>query len=69
LELAEIRRLLKPDGRFFLFHQPPPGHDLDEFETAFRANLAKNSFLLVDVFKEPREPIRSVAVISTPIRQ
>ena len=68
-ELAEIRRLLKPDGRLFIFHQPPPGHDLDEFEEAFRANLAKNNFLLVDVFKEPREPIRSVAVISTPIRQ
>ena len=65
-ELAEIRRLLKPQGRFFLFHQPPPGHDLDEFEEAFRANLAKYEFRLIDVFKEPREPIRSVAMISTP---
>ena len=65
-ELAEIRRLLKPQGRFFLFHQPPPGHDLDEFEEAFRANLAKYEFRLIDVFKEPREPIRSVALISTP---
>jgi len=65
-ELAEIRRLLKRQGRFFLFHQPPPGHDLDEFENAFRTNLAKNNYLLVNNFKELREPIRSVAVISTP---
>ena len=67
LELTEIRRLLIPKGRFFLFHQPPPGHDLGEFENAFRTNVAKHGFRLVDCFKEPREPIRSVAVISTPI--
>jgi len=65
-ELVEIRRLLKPNGRFFLFHQPPPGHDLDEFENAFRTNLAKHDFLLVNNFKELREPIRSLALISTP---
>ncbi|MDI1240528.1 MAG: class I SAM-dependent methyltransferase [bacterium] len=68
-ELAEIRRLLKPTGRFYLFHQPPPEHDLDEFEEAFRANSAKNNFLLVSNFKEYSEPIRSVAMISTPILQ
>ncbi len=64
-EFAEIRRLLKPNGRFFLFHQPPLGHDLDEFEKAFRTNLANNDFRIVDDFKEPKEPIRSVALIST----
>ena len=65
-ELAEIRRLLKPNGRFFLFHQPPPGHFLNEFEEAFRANLTKHDFHLTDVFKEPRVPIRSIAMVSTP---
>ena len=65
-EMAEIRRLLKPNGQFFLFHQPPPGHDLSEFENAFRTNLAEHDFLLTKDFKEQREPIRSVAVISTP---
>lgn len=65
-ELAEIRRLLTPNGRFFLCHQPPPEHDLGEFENAFRTNLAKSNFFLVNDFKEPREPIRSVAVVSTP---
>lgn len=65
-ELAEIRRLLKPNGRFLLFHQPPPGHDLNEFENAFRTNLAKHHFLLIYDFKELREAIRSVALISIP---
>jgi SAM-dependent methyltransferase len=63
-ELAEIRRLLKPSGRFFLFHQPPPGHDLDEFENAFLTNLTKYNFLPLYNFKEPR--IRSLAIVSTP---
>lgn len=65
-ELAEIRRLLKPAGRFYLFHQPPPGHDLDEFEHAFRTNLAKYNFRLIEVFKETKEAVRSVALVSTP---
>ena len=65
-ELAEIGRLLKPSGRFFLFHQPPPGHDLSEFEEAFRANLVKHGFFIVQVFKEPSESTRSVALIAEP---
>ena len=65
-ELVEIRRLLTPNGRFFLFHQPPPGHDLDEFENAFRINLSRNGFHLVNNFKELREPIRSLALVLTP---
>jgi SAM-dependent methyltransferase len=68
-ELAEIRRLLKPTGRFFLFHRPPPGHDLDEFEKAFRTNLTKHRFLLINFFKEQAEAIRSVALIAKPNRQ
>ena len=68
-ELAEIRRLLKPAGRFYIFHQPPPGHDLDEFEHAFRQNLGKYDFPLQDIFKDPSEAVRSVAIISTPNRQ
>jgi SAM-dependent methyltransferase len=65
-ELAEIRRLLKPQGRFFLFHQPPPGHDLDEFEAAFRTNLVKHDFLVLSVFKDQSEAVRSVALIAKP---
>ena len=68
-ELAEVRRLLKSQGRFFLFHQPPPGHDLDEFEAAFRTNLVKYDFLVLSVFKDQSEAVRSVALIAKPNRQ
>lgn len=65
-ELAEIRRLLKLAGRFYLFHQPPPGHDLDEFEDAFRTNLSSNNFRLVQNFKDQSDEVRSIAVIAMP---
>lgn len=65
-ELAEIRRLLKPEGTFFLFHQPPPGQDLDEFEKAFRLNLTKYGFSVVDNFKDRSEAVRSVALMARP---
>jgi SAM-dependent methyltransferase len=68
-ELAEIRRLLKPDGRFFLFHQPPPGHDLEEFENAFRSNLEKNGFSGRESFKDQRKAIRSIALVARPSRR
>lgn len=68
-ELVEVRRVLTSDGRFFLFHQPPPAHDVDEFAEAFRINLEKNDFRLAGAFKDSREPVRSVALISVPIPQ
>lgn len=46
-ELAEIRRLLKQNGEFFIFHQPPPDHAIDEFVDAFGSNLKKNSFEII----------------------
>lgn len=68
-ELAEIRRILKSTGRFYLFHQPPPGHDLDEFELAFRTNLTINNFRLAQDFKDPRNEVRSIALIAEPSPQ
>lgn len=65
-ELTEIRRLLKPSGRFYLFHQPPPGHTLDEFQEAFRANFEKYGFTLIDLFGDESGPIRSLALIAAP---
>ena len=65
-ELAEIRRLLKPRGRFYLFHQPPPGHILSEFEKEFRANFEKHGFTLIDQFRHENEPIRSIALVGEP---
>ena len=43
-ELAEVKRLLKSDGEFFIFHQPPPGHDSAEFAVEFTRNLSANGF-------------------------
>lgn len=43
-ELREVKRLLKPDGEFFIFHQPPPGHDSAEFAVEFRKNLIVGGF-------------------------
>ena len=65
-ELAEIRRLLNTSGRLYLFHQPPPGHDLHEFEVAFENNFEKNDFSLLQNFKDLSDPIRSVAMIAKP---
>ena len=68
-ELAEIRRLLGPSGLFYLFHQPPPSHDLDEFESALRRNLDKYGFSVRDDFKDQNEAIRSLSLVATPNRQ
>lgn len=68
-ELAEIRRLLKPDGRFYIFHQPPPGHDLSEYEGAFRQNLAKADFEVSEVILNLEAEVRSLSAISQPSRQ
>jgi len=65
-ELTEIRRLLKPDGMFYLFHQPPPGHELEEFVSAFRANLAKYGFECKEILRNESEVVRSLCLIATP---
>jgi ubiquinone/menaquinone biosynthesis C-methylase UbiE len=46
-ELAEVRRSLKQNGEVFIFHQPPPDHDIDEFVDAFGSNLEKNGFEII----------------------
>ena len=65
-ELAEIRRLLKPQGQFFLFHQPPPGHDLAEFEAAFCTNLQKYGVKVVERFRDERDDVRSIGLVAAP---
>ncbi len=43
-ELGKIASLLNDAGRFYIFHIPPPGADFAEYETAFRKNLEKYGF-------------------------
>ncbi len=65
-ELNEVRRLLRPNGIFYIFHQPPPGHEPTEYAERFRENLSKNKFEIRDVIFGKFEPIGAVCVISRP---
>ena len=68
-ELAEIRRLSRLNGEFFIFHQPPPGHDIHEFVDAFRLNLEKNDFEIISAKVSRTEGKDMACVISRPSRQ
>lgn len=63
-ELAEIKRLLKPNGKFYIFHQPPPGQDLSEFLSAFERNLGKSGFVMIDVLQNDNVGVFSGAIIA-----
>ena len=63
-ELTEIRRLLKLDGQFFLFHHPPPGHTLEEFIVEFEKNLVSNGFQILDSTRNELDPIRALYIKS-----
>lgn len=65
-ELNEVRRLLKPSGVFYIFHQPPPGHEPAEFAAKFKENLTKNNFDIKEVIFGEFEPVGAVCVISRP---
>jgi len=63
-ELAEINRVLKSAGEFFIFHQPPPDHEIEEFIERFRSNLVKNGFKPVAEIFSPLEGKEVACVIS-----
>lgn len=63
-ELAEIKKLLTPDGRFYLFHQPPPGHDVREFAAVFEKNLESGGFEIIEISIKSLEPVEAVCVVS-----
>lgn len=66
-ELAEIKRLLKPEGNFYLFHQPPPGNDVREFAEAFRANLEKYGFRILETSFQALKSVDALCLISAPL--
>ncbi len=68
-ELNEVRRLLKPNGIFYIFHQPPPEHDPAEFAEKFKENLNRNEFEIVKVIFGEFEPVGAVCMISRPSRR
>lgn len=65
-ELDEVRRLLKPTGVFYIFHQPPPGHEPAEFADKFKENLTKNNVEIKEVIFGDFEPVGAVCIISRP---
>ena len=65
-ELGEVKRLLKPGGTFHLFHQPPPGHEIEEFVDRFRLNLTKNGFEIDSVTIETIAGSEMACLVSRP---
>jgi SAM-dependent methyltransferase len=63
-EVAAVKRLLARGGRFFIFHQPPPGSDTTEYASVFEKNLRKNGFNVVNILYAEMEPAPCVCVIS-----
>jgi ubiquinone/menaquinone biosynthesis C-methylase UbiE len=63
-ELGIVRRLLKSGGEFFIFHQPPPGSDLEEFADAISKNLTRNCFVPEDAIYN--RSVSSLCVRSRP---
>jgi hypothetical protein len=68
-ELSAITKLLNKNGRFYIFHQPPPGRDPREYATEFEKNLIANNFEIEKVEFNDNEAVRSVCVVAKPIRR
>ncbi|HMO81245.1 MAG TPA: class I SAM-dependent methyltransferase [Pyrinomonadaceae bacterium] len=68
-ELREVRGLLKRDGRFYIFHQPPPGLEASEYAEAFARNLEINSLEVVKTIYAGTEAPNSVCVVSRKINR
>jgi ubiquinone/menaquinone biosynthesis C-methylase UbiE len=66
-ELAEILRMLKPAGKFYLFHQPPPGHELEEYVRAFRNNFDRSRFYVSEIKWNADPAIASVSIVASPL--
>ncbi len=66
-ELGIILSLLAANGRFYLFHQPPPGADAREYAVEFEKNLAKYGFCVEKIVYEKFESADAACVISKPL--
>lgn len=66
-ELCAVRRLLKKAGRFYIFHQPPPGCSSAEYAEEFKKNLAANSFDVVETLHADAKDFDAACVVSRPL--
>lgn len=67
-ELDIVKHLLTPAGRFYIFHQPPPGGDTREYAGEFEKNLKTNGFDVLKTEFNDSPSVRAVCVISQPVR-
>ena len=65
-ELAEVKRMLKTGGEFFIFHLPPPDHEINEFVDRFSSNLTKNGFDIISANVSVVEGKEMSCLISRP---
>lgn len=63
-ELSAVKGLLKPNGRFYIFHQPPPGMAANEYADRFRINLLQNGFDVEKILLHRIEDSELTAVIA-----
>lgn len=66
-ELAVIKRLLAPNGKLYIFHQPPPGITIafnKTIATNVKTNLEKQDFKVIDIVHKSMLPAPVVCVTS-----
>lgn len=67
-ELAVVKKLLAPQGKLYIFHQPPPGTTIAFNKTIVakvKANLEKEDFNVVDIQHQTMSPAPVVCITSS----
>lgn len=64
-EIAAIRRLIAPDGKLYLFFQPPSSRDPQSIIDGTSANLTASGFTIREAFTEQADAFRRVCVIAS----
>lgn len=62
-ELAILREHLAPDGRLFLFHEPPPGGTIPPIAASVPALLEKSGFTVTEILEQNLERTRVGCII------
>ena len=63
-ELAILREHLAPDGKLFLFHEPPPGSKVPPIAGPVSELLESNGFTVVEVLEHDLEHTRVECVVA-----
>jgi cyclopropane fatty-acyl-phospholipid synthase-like methyltransferase len=66
-ELGVVKRLLKPGGSVYLFHQPPSwteSRNPDKFVESVKDALLRNGFTIENVLSRDLQPVPAVCVVA-----